>query len=181
MNPAPPRTSLFRTANGHLRVRVGLSMTILGLLTFVFGAEPGLIGQDRSPVLGYLQISVFLVGLAIMCLGGYICINGLWNGKPRTIAADIGLRLVGTGYVIAFASGLADLFGFGSQQGTLAAYFGPWQMRGVLLGEGIIALGFLLLIPPRQRRAEAGPPAERLVGAPEEKRIEIHIDGPQGG
>jgi hypothetical protein len=28
-------------------------------------------------------------------------------------------------------------------------YFGPWQASGVLIGQGIIALGFLLFIPFR--------------------------------
>jgi len=31
-------------------------------------------------------------------------------------------------------------------------FFGPWQARGVMLGEVIIAIGFLLMIPYARRK-----------------------------
>ncbi|HEX9617888.1 MAG TPA: hypothetical protein VGA03_10770 [Anaerolineales bacterium] len=141
-----------RPANGRFRVRVGLILTFLGFILFLIGAVPGLFGLDRSTIIGLVQIGVFLIGLAAMCIGGYICMNGLWNNVPKTIQADIGLRLVSTGYVIAAVSGMADVFGFGSQLLPEIPYFGHWQMRGVIVGEAVIALGFLLLIPYRLRR-----------------------------
>jgi len=103
--------------------------------------------MDRSPIVGFVQIAVFLIGLAMICLGGYTTLNTLWNGKDKTIAADIGYRLVSTGYVIAVASGMADVFGFGSQPFPSIPYFGPWQASGVIIGELIIIVGFFLLIP----------------------------------
>jgi hypothetical protein len=54
---------------------------------------------------------------------------------------------VGTGYVIAVFAGMADIFGMGSQPFPHVPYFGPWQASGVLIGQGVIVLGFLLLIP----------------------------------
>jgi hypothetical protein len=147
-----PHTGVRGNNYGRFRVRIGLIVTFIGLLVFILGAEPGLFGLDRSPVTGFVQIAVFLVGLAIICIGGYITINGLWNGDPKTIAADIGLRLVSTGYVVAVASGMADVLGFGNHKLPAIPYFGPWQASGVILGQAIIALGFLLLIPPRHRR-----------------------------
>jgi hypothetical protein len=138
-NSAPP---------GRLRVRFGLGATLVGFLIFVLGANPGFFRVDRSPVVGFLQIAVFLIGLAGICMGGYISLSALWNGGPKTIASDIGQRLVATGYVIAVASGMADVFGFGTQ--TLPAktpYFGQWQSWGVMIGEAVITLGFVLLIP----------------------------------
>ena len=143
-----------RPINGHLRVRLGLGTTITGFLIFLLGADPGLFNLDRSPVTGFVQIAVFLIGLAVICIGGYITLNGLWNGLQKTIAADFGLRLVSTGYVIAVISGMADVFGLGSQPWPKIPYFGPWQARGVILGEAVIALGFLLLIPPRRRKSK---------------------------
>lgn len=122
-------------------------MTILGLVIYLVGAHPAIFNLDRSPVTGYLQIAVFLVGLAVMCIGGFITLNALWNGSEKSIAADIGLRLVATGYVVAVASGMADLFGFGNHQLPDIPYFGPWQAVGVMIGEAVIALGFLMLIP----------------------------------
>ena len=66
---------------------------------------------------------------------------------PKSIIADVGQRLVATGYMIAVGSGMADLFGFGSQQLPLLPRFGEWQAIGVLVGQLVIAIGFLMLIP----------------------------------
>jgi hypothetical protein len=104
---------------------------------------------DRSPVIGFVQISVFLVGLGIMCIGGYISLSALWSGQERTLAADIGLRLVATGYVISLVSGMSDVFGMGSEPWPQIPYFGFLQMAGVIFGQIIIAIGFLLMIPPK--------------------------------
>jgi hypothetical protein len=136
------------------RARVGLALTLVGFLIFLIGARPGVFGLDRSPIIGFVQIAVFLVGLAIICVGGYISLIALWREKPTSIAADIGLRLVATGYVIAVFAGMADIFGFGSQPLPRLPFFGPWQARGVEVGQAFIALGFLLLLPrkPREKR-----------------------------
>lgn len=133
--------------NGGRRVRAGLGVTVFGFLIYLLGAEPGLFGLDRSPVVGFVQIAVFLVGLGFICLGGYFCLAALWNGGPKTIASDIGLRLVATGYVIAVSTGMADIFGFGSHGFPKIPVFGSWQMMGVIAGEVVIAVGMLLLVP----------------------------------
>jgi len=140
----------------NLRVRFGLAVTILGLVVFSLGVEPALFSLDRSPIVGFVQIAVFLVGLAMVCLGGYITLNTLWRGREKTIAADIGYRLVSTGYVIAVASGMADVFGFGSQPFPAIPYFGRWQAIGVIMGEIVIITGFLLLTPysPRHKQPQ---------------------------
>ena len=129
------------------RILVSTITTFSGLFIFVVGAKPDLFAWDRSPVVGFVQIAVFLVGLALICLGGYIGLQTLWWGTERTITSDIGSRLVSTGYVIAVFAGLADIFGMGSQSFPAVPHFGPWQASGVLIGQGVIALGFLLMIP----------------------------------
>jgi hypothetical protein len=100
----PADTGQFESPS-RLRVRAGLFITLFGLFVFIVGAKPGWLGLDRSEVVGFVQIAVFLVGLALICFGGYITLLALWKGKQRTIAADIGLRLVSTGYVIAAFAG----------------------------------------------------------------------------
>lgn len=130
---------------------MGLITAVVGFFIFILGTSPELFGLDRSPVIGFVQITVFLLGLALICIGGYLSLMSMWRGKPRTIGADIGLRLVATGYVIAVVSGLADVFGFGSQPWPVVPRFGRWQSRGVLVGEVIIAVGFLLMVPPRTK------------------------------
>lgn len=129
------------------RVRIGLVLTLLGFVVFLLGARPSLFGLDRSPVIGFVQIAVFLVGLALICIGGYISLMSLWKKRQPSILADIGLRMVATGYVIAVFAGMADVFGAGSHPLPGVPYFGPWQARGVEIGQIIIAIGFLMLIP----------------------------------
>jgi hypothetical protein len=137
--------SIFRVSN--IRVRFSLICVGLGLFIFVIGAKPNWFGWERSVIVGFIQITVILVGLALICAGGYVGLSALWGKEPRTIIADIGLRLIGTGYVIAVFAGMADMFGMGSQGLPKVPYFGPWQAGGVLIGEFVIAIGFLMLIP----------------------------------
>lgn len=137
----------FLNSYSRLRVRFGLSTTLVGLAIFLVGARPGIFGLDRSPVIGFVQIAVFLVGLALICIGGYISLMALWRGQKPSIAVDIGIRMVSTGYVIAVFTGMADVFGFGSNRLPDIPFFGPWQAGGVVFGEAIIAIGFVLLIP----------------------------------
>lgn len=131
------------------RIRIGLTITLIGFLVFLLGARPGIFGLDRSPVIGFVQIAVFLIGLGILCIGGYISLMALWKNATPSIAADFGLRFVATGYVVTVFTGMADIFGFGSHPLPKIPYFGGWQAGGVLFGEMIIALGFILLIPYR--------------------------------
>jgi hypothetical protein len=143
-----------KNGSGRFRLRAGLTVTIIGFVIFLIGAEPGLFGLDRSPVVGFVQIAMFLIGLGIICLGGYISLAALWNGGPKSILSDIGLRLIATGYVVAVASGMADVFGFGSNNFPKIPVFGPWQEVGVVVGEVVIALGLFFLIPwkPPEKR-----------------------------
>ena len=152
MNDTTPRKS-----NQNLRIRFGLIVLIIGYLMFLLGINPAIFGLDRSTVFGFVQISVFLVGLALICIGGYVSLNALWNGRQKSIIADIGIRLVATGYVISVTSGLADIFGLGSHPFPNIPSFGGIQIVGVLLGEVTILLGFLLYIPDPRKSKESVP------------------------
>jgi hypothetical protein len=130
------------------RIRLGIILTLIGVLIFFIGARPELVGADRSPVIGFIQVGVMMVGLAFMCFGGFWTIVSLWYKRTPSIAAEIGMRLISTGFVVATISGLADIFGFGSHPFAIVVpYFGIWQARGVQIGQGIIAIGLLLMFP----------------------------------
>jgi hypothetical protein len=132
----------------YLRIRFSLISVSLGLLIFAIGAKPNWFNWNRADVVGFVQIAVLLIGLGLICLGGYVGLSALWGKEQRSIVADIGLRLIGTGYVITVFSGMADVFGMGAQ--TLPddnPYFGPLQATGLLIGQFVIAVGFLMLIP----------------------------------
>jgi hypothetical protein len=162
--PAPPEIQPAPVngdqKNGYRsrRIRVGLSITLMGFLVFLLGVKPALFGLDRSPVIGFVQIATMLVGLAFICVGGYLSLASLWPKQATSIGADIGLRLVSTGYVICVFTGMADIFGFGSQSLPETPYFGPWQAYGVEMGILVIIIGFFLLIPTRPTKKHDKPP-----------------------
>jgi hypothetical protein len=135
------------TRVSYLRIRFSLITVAIGFLIFVIGAKPNWFGLNRVAVVGFVQIIVFLVGLALICLGGYVGVSALWGKTERSIVADIGLRLISTGYVITVFTGMADMFGMGAQPVPDDPYFGPWQAAGVVIGQIVIAVGFLMLIP----------------------------------
>jgi hypothetical protein len=140
------------------RIRTGLITTMIGLVLFVIGAKPDIFTLDRSPVIGFIQIAVFEIGLAIISLGGYISLMALWRRDQPSIMADFGIRFVATGYLICVFTGMADIFGFGSHLLPGIPYFGPLQSMGVLVGELIIAIGLIMLIPtPVYRGADTLP------------------------
>lgn len=141
----------------RVRLRIALIGVFLGLLFFFVGAKPGWFGLDRSPVVGFIQITVMLIGLGIICISGYAAIRALWRNQPPTISADIGLRLVSTGYVVALFSGMADVFGIGSHPLPGTPIFGVWQARGMEIGLALIAIGFVIMYPYKnQDRPNSG-------------------------
>lgn len=156
-NRKQPKTQTAEAQNSPYsvrRVRTGLSITLIGFAVFLLGARPSIFGLDRSPIIGFVQIAVFLVGLAIICIGGYVSLMALWKNQSPSIAADFGLRMVATGYVVAVFTGMADVFGFGSHPLPGVPFFGSWQARGVMMGEALIAVGFFLLLPFNQPKPQ---------------------------
>lgn len=145
-------TETEQTTVSRTPIQIGLIITLIGLFIFTIGAKPEWYNLDRSPVVGFVQIAVFLIGLAIICVGGYIGLIALWGDDERSIAADIGLRLVGTGYVLSVFTGMADVFGMGTQPLPQVPFFGPLQSVGMEIGQGLILFGFLLTIPRRKRK-----------------------------
>lgn len=146
---APRQTEVLKIRPSIARLRAALLTTLSGLFILTVGAKPDWFHWDRSPVVGFVQIAMFLSGLGIICVGGYVGLLGLWKGRRRTLVADGGLRLVSTGYVISVFAGMADVFGMGSQPLPGLPYFGPWQATGVVIGEVLTAMGFLMMIPYR--------------------------------
>jgi hypothetical protein len=129
------------------QVRLGLFISIIGLMVFLLGAKPEWFLLDRSPVIGFVQISVFTFGLGFLATGGYISLAGLWKNQERSILSDIGTRLIATGYVIAVFAGMADIFGLGTQPLPMVPFFGPLQAVGVQIGQVVIATGMTMMIP----------------------------------
>ena len=141
------------------RMRIGLAMAVFGYLVFLLGARPSLFNLDRSRVIGFVQISVFLIGLGIIVMGSYITLNSFWYGTKKTIAADIGSRIMSTGYVICVFTAMADIFGLGSHR-LPDVFFGPLQARGMAVGMATIGVGLLMLIRFRHSDEKSKKPAK---------------------
>ncbi len=120
-------------------------LTFLGLFVHWFNNATRLETLGQSPLAGHLEVIVILFGLTIVGSGGVFGIARLWKGQPKSFMYDIGLRFVAMGFLVSFISGLADYIGIGAHHKL--PYFGPIQTAGVLLGEVVIASGFLLMIP----------------------------------
>lgn len=140
-------------------IRAWLATAVFGLVSFVIGVEPDVIGMDRSPVVGFVQVGVWLFGLAVLLLSLYAIVRIVRNGRPTSLRADIGARLIATGYVLAAASSLADFIGIGSHR-LPDLYFGPLQILGLVVGILTSLLGVVFYWPwPRRRKAsETAPP-----------------------
>lgn len=127
-------------------IRLGLILAFVGMVLFILGARPSWVGLDRSPLIGFVQITVFELGLGLICLGGYIALKSLWKNQKASIPFEFGVRFIATGYAISLFCGMADLIGIGSHRLPLL-FFGHLQSLGVLLGQGLSAIGLLMLIP----------------------------------
>lgn len=144
-----------------LRKRVGASIALLGFIIFLLGAQPHWFGWPASPVVGVVQIQIFMLGLGLIALGGYLVMEALWSHKDKLVITELGARLAGTGYVIALTSAMADVFGLGTRPLPAVPFFGYWQGRGVLIGQMVIFLG-LFMMSPWLARVNLGRLAARL-------------------
>jgi len=141
-----------------------MTLALLGLLIFLIGINPGLIGMNRSPAVGFVQVGVWLTGLGILLTGAYAALRVVRNGRPTTLLNDVGLRLSATGYVVAAAASLADFIGIGSHT-IRALVFGKIQVAGLTIGVLFMVVG-LVLFWPWPRRLPPDPEASSPAPAP---------------
>jgi hypothetical protein len=130
-----------------LLARAGVTFVVFGFFVFLIGLIPSLINLDITPGVGILQVFVALVGLTFMTLGAYVYTYATRHrALPSRLREGIGVRLMLTGLVLAYASGLADVLGIGSHPSTPATrpHVGEWQAGGIALGALIIVSGLWL-------------------------------------
>ncbi len=135
-----------------------MTLVLVGLFIFILGVHPDLLGLDRSPVVGFVQIGVWLGGLALLLLAATLTVRVIRNSRPSSLLSDIGLRLIATGYVFSLAASLADFLGIGAHR-LPDIYFGPLQVIGLATGVLVSLLG-LILYWPRKRRDQRSAPLE---------------------
>ena len=128
-----------------------MTLVLIGLFIFIIGVEPDLIGMNRSPAVGFVQVGIWLAGLALLLVGAYATVRVVRNARPNSLRADIGLRLIATGYVVAAVASMADFIGLGAQQ-IPNVNFGPIQVIGLAMGVLVSLIGVLLYWPRRERQ-----------------------------
>ncbi|OGO18228.1 MAG: hypothetical protein A2Z14_15755 [Chloroflexi bacterium RBG_16_48_8] len=155
-------------------VRIWMSSVLIGLFLFVIGIYPNLIHMDRSPVVGFVQVGVWLFGLAMILFGAYAALHILRNKLALSLRAEIGERLIATGYVVAAAASLADFIGIGSHE-IPDLIFGPIQIIGLIVGIVTALIGIGLYWPrrhPQQAQTIETDPTNHL-----EKKEEMEREG----
>ena len=69
------------------RARRWMTIVLLGLFIFVIGVQPDILGLNRSLTVGFVQIGVWLTGLAILLLAAYATVRVVRNGKENSTDA----------------------------------------------------------------------------------------------
>ena len=134
-------------------VQIRNAFTITLLVAISLGAE--LVGLDLTPGFGLIQMVELLIGLTMLTVAGYIQIYAIRDpGAPRSLQADIGIRLGATGLVLSYVAGLSDLLGIGThvEPAFQRPFVGPFQLIGIGLGILLVTIGMLLYFTSRGTR-----------------------------
>jgi hypothetical protein len=158
----------------------GINWSVLVLILFLIGnvltilsLAAEILGLDLTPGFGVVQMAQLLAGLTLLTLAGFIHIYSLRGpNTPRSLQADIGIRLAATGLVFAYIAGLADLLGIGTHVDPEFArpYVGPLQLGGLVLGIISITAGMILFHTSRGSREHSS--LEFLINGGEEEEEE---------
>ena len=139
-----------------------MTVVLLGFFMFAIGVDPDLIGMNRSPIIGFVQMGVWMTGLTILLLGATATVRVVRNGKPHSLRADVGVRLIATGYVVAATASYADFLSIGSHQ-MPQVYFGEVQVMGLALGVITSLMGVVLYWPAKPRKEQSSAPPVTLT------------------
>jgi hypothetical protein len=140
-----------------LRVRraVMLASFLLGLSLVIVAAIVEFIDLNLTPGFGVLQTLAFLLGVTALTVAGYLYLGQLRpSDAPRSLQADIGIRLSLTGLVLSYVCGFADLIRIGThvQPEFDRPFIGPLQLGGLLFGLLMILGGMVLYFTSRGKR-----------------------------
>jgi hypothetical protein len=124
------------------------------LLILSLAAEP--LGIDLTPGFGVIQMVPLLLGISCFTLAAFVYARGLRPpNSPRSLQADIAIRLAATGLTFLYVSGLSDLIGIGTHTRLNEferPFVGPLQLGGMGIGLLSILVGFYLYYTSRGTR-----------------------------
>jgi hypothetical protein len=149
------------------------------LTTLALGAE--LLGLDITPGFGVVQMIQLLVGITLLTLGAFLQV---WRtrrrGAPRSLQADIAVRLAAMGLVFAYVAGLSDLIGIGTHVDPSfdRPFVGPLQLGGIGLGILSILAGVVLYFTSRSASGRSS--LRFLIAEDEEDGEPTNVTGARG-
>ena len=143
--------------NKPVRVRraVVAVLAIVGLLLVVGAVATELFGLDLTPGFGVLQTLAFLMGITALTIAAYLLMAAARPpDAPRSLQADIGVRLSLTGLVFCYVTGFADLIRIGThvQPEFERPFIGPLQLGGFVVWLLILLAGIVLYYTSRGKR-----------------------------
>ena len=133
-------------------------LLIVGILLVGFSLGAEILGLDLTPGFGLIQMVQLLIGLTLLTLAGYIQIYRMRDANtPRSLQADIGIRLGASGLVLAYVAGLSDRLGIGThvQPAFERPYAGPLQLIGIGVAILLVTVGMLLYFTSRGSQASS--------------------------
>lgn len=147
------------TKNGsrttQVRKAATLVLVVLGVLLVALALTADVVGLDITPGFGVIQMAILLAGVTCLTTAAFAHVHSLRpKNAPRSLQADIGVRLGATGLVFAYVTSLADLIGIGTHVGPrfIRPFAGPLQLGGLLLGIIMILAGLFLYYTSRGQR-----------------------------
>jgi hypothetical protein len=157
-----------------------LLLFLVGNVLVVVSLAAEILGLDLTPGFGIIQMLQLLIGLTFLTFAGFLHIYSLRPADaPRSLQADIGIRLAATGLVFAYVAGLSDLMGIGThvEPAFERPYVGPLQLGGLVLGIISITIGMILYHTSRGSRHSSS--LEFLLNGTQEDR-EVAAENGQG-
>ncbi|MFQ5436341.1 MAG: hypothetical protein ACE5FD_15860 [Anaerolineae bacterium] len=139
----------------QLRISLVLVLYVVGVILGVMSLGAELVGLDLTPGFGMVQMLQLLLGISSLTLATFVLLrNARGVNAPRSLQADVGVRLAATGLVFVYVSGLSDLIGIGThvKPAFTRPFVGPLQLIGIALGVLSILAGMLLYHTSRGQR-----------------------------
>lgn len=139
----------------QIRNIVTALLLVLGFLLFVLAIAADDLGIDITPGFGVIQMVALLSGLTFLTLGAILLLQSKRpKDAPRSLQAEISTRLIATGLVLSYVTGLSDLIGIGThiEPDFGRPFVGPLQLGGILIGILLILFGLILYHTSRGQR-----------------------------
>jgi hypothetical protein len=142
----------------HVRRTAMLASAFLGLALVAVAIILEFQSLVLTPGFGVVQTLLFLLGVTLLTISGYLYLSKRRPADaPRSLQADIGVRLSLTGLVLCYVSGFADLIRIGThvQPEFDRPFIGPLQLGGLVIGLIIILAGMVLYFTSRGKRGSS--------------------------